>query len=159
MTGLLVDSLCADLTSFVPGRLLDDDGIILVRFRGGAKAVLHCSQIAIGEGNNLNLRVFGERGSLEWRQEVPNRLLVKWPDRPAEILSRGNAYLGAAAAGVTRVPAGHPEGYLEAFANVYREAFRAIEAKIEGRTVPVDCSSSAYGEQQSEAAAIRVTFQ
>lgn len=138
ITGLRIAELCADLTAFVPGRRLDDDGNILVRYRGGAKGVLHASQISVGEENNLNIRVYGEKAGLEWKQEHPNELIVKYPDRPAEIWRRGNGYVGPEAAKVTRIPAGHPEGYLEAFGNVYREAFRAIAAEVEGKRLPRD---------------------
>jgi predicted dehydrogenase len=99
---------------------------------------LHASQIAVGDENNLNLRVYGEKAGLEWHQEHPNELLVKYPDRPAEIWRRGNGYDGDAAKKCTRIPAGHPEGYLEAFANVYAEAFRAIAAEVEGKPPPRD---------------------
>jgi predicted dehydrogenase len=136
ITGLRISEMCADLTRFVPGRKLDDDGNILVRYQGGAKGVLHASQISVGEENNLNIRVYGEKAGLEWKQEHPNELIVKYPDRPAEIWRRGNAYVGAEAKSVTRIPAGHPEGYLEAFGNLYREAFRAIAAEVAGRPVP-----------------------
>ena len=138
ITGLPIDSLCADLTTFVRGRKLDDDGNILVRFRGGAKGVMHASQISVGDENNLNIRVYGERAGLEWHQEHPNELVVKFPDLPRQIWRRGNGYVGAAAQGCTRIPAGHPEGYLEAFANIYREAFRAIAAETAGRKPPKD---------------------
>jgi predicted dehydrogenase len=138
ITGLRIKELCADLTAFVPGRPLDDDGNLLVRYEGGAKGVLHASQISVGEENNLNIRVYGEKGGLEWRQEHPNELLVKYPDRATEIWRRGNGYVGEAAKKFTRVPAGHPEGYLEAFGNIYREAFRAIRAELAGQPQPKD---------------------
>ena len=138
ITGLRIDSLCAELTTFVKGRKLDDDGNMLVRYKGGARGVLYASQISIGEENNLAIRVYGAKAGLEWHQEHPNELKVKYPDRPAEIWRRGNGYLGEAAKRATRIPPGHPEGYLEAFANVYLEAFRAIEAEIEGRPAPMD---------------------
>ncbi|MEJ1097040.1 MULTISPECIES: Gfo/Idh/MocA family oxidoreductase [unclassified Pseudoxanthomonas] len=138
VTGLRITELCADLTAFVPGRRLDDDGNLLLRFEGGARGVLHSSQIAVGEENNLSLRVYGSEASLEWQQEHPNELVVKYPDRPREILRRGNGYVGEAAQGVTRIPAGHPEGYLEAFANLYREAFRAIALEVAGEPLPDD---------------------
>lgn len=138
ITGLKIDRLCADLTTFVPGRKLDDDVSILLRFQGGAKGILHASQIAVGEENNLNIRVWGEKAGLEWRQEHPNELVVKYPDKPAEVWRRGNGYVGDAAKAVTRIPAGHPEGYLEAFGNLYRDAFRAIAAEVEGRKIPTD---------------------
>jgi predicted dehydrogenase len=138
ISGLHISELCADLTTFVKGRKLDDDGNILVRFQGGAKGVLHASQISVGDENNLNIRVYGEKAALEWYQEHPNELTVKYPDKPREIWRRGNGYVGARAGGFTRIPAGHPEGYLEAFGNVYREAFRAIEAEVAGQAQPKD---------------------
>jgi predicted dehydrogenase len=138
VTGLRIAELCADLTTFVPGRRLDDDGNLLLRFEGGARGVLHSSQIAVGEENKLSLRVYGNEASLEWQQEHPNELVVKYPDRPREILRRGNGYVGEDAQRVTRIPAGHPEGYLEAFANLYREAFRAIAAEVAGEPPPDD---------------------
>jgi predicted dehydrogenase len=138
VTGLHIAELCADLTTFVPGRKLDDDGNLLVRYRGGAKGVLHASQISAGEENNLTLRVYGEKGGLEWRQEHPNELVVKYPDRPSELWRRGNGYVGATAKKFTRIPAGHPEGYLEAFGNLYQEIFRAVAAEVNGQPPPDD---------------------
>jgi predicted dehydrogenase len=138
MTGLQIEELCADLTTFVRGRKLDDDGNVLLRYRGGAKGVLHASQISVGEENNLNIRIYGEKGGLEWHQEHPNELIVKYPDRPSEIWRRGNGYVGDEAKRVTRIPPGHPEGYLEAFGNIYREAFRAIAALHAGQKLPRD---------------------
>ena len=136
ITGLRIEELCADLSSFVRGRKLDDDGNVLVRYEGGAKGVLHSSQICGGDENNLNIRVYGSRASLEWHQEHPNELVLKFPDQPRQIWRRGNGYVGNEAKRFTRVPFGHPEGYLEAFANIYREAFRAITAEVEGRPIP-----------------------
>jgi predicted dehydrogenase len=136
ITGLRIESLCADVTSFVPGRVLEDDANILVRYKGGAKGVMHASQIAVGEENDLNIRVHGEKASLEWHQEQPNELVMKFPDRPRQIWRRGNSYIGATAKKFTRIPFGHPEGYLEAFGNVYLEAFRAISAEVEGKPMP-----------------------
>jgi predicted dehydrogenase len=136
ITGLEIEELCADLTTFVKGRKLDDDGNVLVRYKGGAKGVLHASQICVGDENNLNIRVYGTRSSLEWHQEHPNELIVKFPDAPRQVWRRGNGYVGKAAAQVTRIPAGHPEGYLEGFANIYREVFRGVSAEVEGRRVP-----------------------
>ncbi len=138
ITGLEISELCADLTSFVPGRRLDDDGNVLVRFKGGAKGILHASQISVGEENNLNIRIYGEKAGLEWHQEHPNELLVKYPDQPMQTWRRGNGYVADIAKKFTRIPAGHPEGYLEAFANVYQEAFRAIRAEIAGKKMPND---------------------
>jgi predicted dehydrogenase len=138
ITGLHIDSLCADLTTFVKGRALDDDGNILVRFKGGAKGIIHASQISVGEENNLNIRVYGTKAGLEWHQEHPNQLIVKYPNKPNEVWGRGNGYVGKAASAFTRTPSGHPEGYLEAFGNIYREAFRAIRAEVAGEKIPAD---------------------
>jgi predicted dehydrogenase len=120
ITGLKITELAADATRFVEGRALDDDINVLVRLEGGAKGVLHASQISVGEENNLNIRVYGEKGGLEWHQREPNTLQVKHLDRPIELFRTGQGYLGAAAKRATRTPAGHPEGYLEAFSNIYR---------------------------------------
>lgn len=133
ITGLQIKELAADLTAFVPGRRLDDDANILLRFEGGAKGVLHASQISVGEENGLNIRVYGELGGLEWHQQEPNTLLLKWPDRAVEVLRTGMGYLGASAAAGTRIPPGHPEGYLEAFANIYRNFSGHLRAVLEGR--------------------------
>lgn len=133
ITGLRIKELAADLSTFVEGRRLDDDANILLRFEGGAKGILHASQISTGEENNLNIRVYGELGGLEWRQQEPNTLLLKWPDRPVEMLRAGMGYLGSSAAASTRIPPGHPEGYLEAFANIYRNFAGHLRAVIDGR--------------------------
>jgi len=138
ITGLKIKELAADATTFVAGRLLDDDINVLLRFAGGAKGVLHASQISVGEENNLNIRVYGETGGLEWHQKEPNTLLVKWPDRPAEIYRTASGYLGAAAKSATRTPGAHPEGYLEAFANIYRNFAEHIRAVQEGRKLAPD---------------------
>ena len=136
ITGLEIEELCADLSTFVKGRKLDDDGNVLVRYKGGAKGVLHASQICVGDENNLNIRVYGTRAALEWHQESPNDLVVKFPNLPSQIWRRGNLYTCEQAKRFSRIPPGHPEGYLEAFANIYREAFRAIAAEVEGKRVP-----------------------
>ena len=136
ITDLEIDTLCADLTTFVKGRKLDDDGNVLVRYKGGAKGILHSSQISIGDENMLNIRVYGTKAGIEWRQEFPNELVVKYADKPRETWRRGNDYLSPSVAPFTRIPAGHPEGYLEAFANIYLEAFRAIEAEVSGKKQP-----------------------
>jgi predicted dehydrogenase len=136
ITGLEIEELCADLTTFVRGRKLDDDGNVLVRYKGGAKGVLHASQVCVGDENNLNIRVYGARAALEWHQESPNELVVKYPNKPSQVWRRGNLYVGDEAKRFARIPPGHPEGYLEAFANVYREAFLAIAAVVQGRPVP-----------------------
>lgn len=136
ITGLHLAELCADLTTFVPGRLLDDDGNVLLRFVGGAKGILHSSQISVGDENNLNIRVYGTKAALEWHQEFPNELVVKFPDQPRQIWRRGNGYLAPELSAFTRIPAGHPEGYLEAFGNIYLEAFKAIRAEVSGKKIP-----------------------
>jgi predicted dehydrogenase len=136
ITGLEIEELCADLSTFVKGRKLDDDGNVLVRYKGGAKGVLHASQICVGDENDLNIRVYGTKAALEWRQEHPNELVVKYPDKPRQDWRRGNGYDGKEAKRFTRIPAGHPEGYLEAFGNIYLEAFVGIAAEVEGRAIP-----------------------
>ncbi len=136
ITGLRISELCADLTTFVEGRPLEDDGSVLLRFDNGARGILHASQVSIDEENGLNIRVYGTAGGLEWHQEEPNTLLVKWPDRPRQVLRTGRGYaepLCAGAAAATRLPAGHPEGYLEAFAVIYRNFARVVRAHAEGR--------------------------
>lgn len=134
VTGLRVESLCADLTSFVPGRGVDDDANLLIRFAGGARGILSASQVCIGHENDLSLRVYGTRASLCWRQEEPNHLVLKPDGQPERTYRRGNAYIGPAAKGATRLPSGHPEAFIEAFANVYRAAAADIRA---GRPSPV----------------------
>lgn len=119
VTGLALESICADLTIFVPGRRLDDDGNVLLRFRNGARGVLIASQIEVGCENDLRLRVFGSTGTLAWHQEDPNRLLHAPIDGPTRVLTRGSPWLGEAARRATRLPTGHPEAFIEAFANVY----------------------------------------
>ena len=126
VTGLELEALCADLTTFVPGRRLDDDANVLLRFAGGARGVLIASQIEVGEENDLRIRVYGERGSLTWHQEDPNALILKTLDGPTQILTRGNAYLGPRASAATRTPPGHPEAFLEAFGNIYTALADAI---------------------------------
>ena len=135
VTGLELESICADLTTFVEGRQLDDDGNLLMRFQGGAKGVLIASQIQIGGENDVRLRVFGTKGGIEWHQENPNYLEYNPIDAPRQILTRGSDYLCAAAQKATRIPAGHPEAFLEAFANVYIGAAEAIHAKLENRAL------------------------
>lgn len=138
VTGLSISELAADLTTFVKGRKLDDDGNVLLRFKGGAKGVLHTSQISVGEENNLNLRIYGEKGGLEWHQKEPNTLLLKWADQPMQVYRTANGYLGAAARAAGRTPPAHPEGYLEAFANIYKHFAQAIRARGEGRKLAKD---------------------
>ena len=138
VTGLAVTELCADLTAFVPGRPLDDDGNVLLRFDNGARGILFASQVAVGEENGLKLRVYGERGGLEWSQMEPNSLIVRWPDRPAELRRTGAPGVSPAAATATRLPAGHPEGFLEAFAVIYRNFATALRARLDGQEPPAD---------------------
>jgi len=121
-----IEAVCADLSTFVPGRRVDDDARMLLRLAGGAKGTLICSQIACGEENRLSLRIYGAQAGLEWHQEEPNTLWFKPARRPWERWRTGHSYLGAAARAATRVPPGHPEGYLEAFANIYRDFMQDI---------------------------------
>jgi len=138
VTGLEATELCAELSTFVEGRRLDDDAQILLRYRGGARGMLWASQVAPGNENALKLRVYGTRGGLEWRQEQPNQLLWSPLGEAPRVLARGAAGANAAAARVTRIPAGHPEGYLEAFATIYAEAAAAIRARRDGLPQPPD---------------------
>jgi predicted dehydrogenase len=126
VTGRPIEAICADLTSFVQGRRLDDDAHMLLRLAGGAKGTLICSQVACGEENRLSLRLYGSQAGLEWHQEEPNTLLFKPAGRPWERLRTGHSYMCAAARAATRVPPGHPEGYLEAFANLYRSFMQDV---------------------------------
>lgn len=131
ISGLEMQELCADLTTLVKGRKLDDDGNVLVRFKGGARGVLYASQISAGEENALRIRVYGEKGGLEWAQEEPNTLILKWADRPREILRAGTGHLSPQAAAACRLPSGHPEGFIEAFANIYRNFAVALADRID----------------------------
>ena len=132
ITGLKITEMCADISTFVPGRLLDDDGNVLLHFEGGAKGILHASQIAAGEENNLNIRIYGEKGGLEWRQMEPNTLIAKWLDKPTQLIRTGVGNLSPEAQAATRIPGGHPEGYLEAFANIYKNFAHCVQARIAG---------------------------
>ncbi|MGC4102049.1 Gfo/Idh/MocA family protein [Ferruginibacter sp.] len=134
ISGLQVTAICSNLNIVVPGRLLDDDGAALLKFNNGATGVLMATQIAAGEENNVKIRVYGEKGGLEWKQEDANSLIVKWLDKPAEIYRTGGGYNSSFAAHNTRTPAGHPEGYLEAFGNLYRNFALTLLAKINGET-------------------------
>lgn len=127
-TGTPVESLYADLASIVAGRTLDDDCQVLLRFTGGARGVLLASQIAAGERNGLHLRIWGERGGLDWHQEQPDRLTINWANAPSQVLFAGSGYLSGPARRSGRVPAGHPEGFIEALANLYRDYAEAIRA-------------------------------
>ncbi len=137
ITGLKITHLCADLNAMVPGRALDDDGNVLLKFDNGAAGVLMASQVAAGEENALKIRIYGENGGLEWAQQEPNTLLVKWLDKPTQILRAGtNGFVGAEAIFNARTPGGHPEGYLEAFANLSRNFALTLSARLDGTKVP-----------------------
>lgn len=135
ITGLKITELCADLNIMVEGRHLDDDGNVLLKFENGAAGVLMASQVAAGEENALKIRVYGEKGGLEWAQHEPNTLILKWLDQPAQILRAGanyGAHLSSFATANCRTPGGHPEGYLEAFANIYKNFALTLSARIDG---------------------------
>ena len=136
ITGLEIEEMCSELTAFIPGRELDDDGNNLIRFEGGAKGIIYASQISNGDENALNIRVYGTKASLEWHQEDPNDLIVKYANAPRKIYRRGNDYLGEAAQNNSRTPFAHPEGFIEAFANIYLAAAEAISDKIDGISPP-----------------------
>ncbi len=133
LTGLEIESLCADLTAHVDGRPLDDDGSLLLRYQGGARGVLVASQISTGLENDLRVRISGTLGTLEWHQEQPSRLLHRPHDGPLRVLTRGAPWLHESARRASRLPAGHPEGFIEAFANVYAGVAADIRARLEGR--------------------------
>lgn len=132
VSGLEVTHLCANINTVVEGRLLDDDGAAFLKFNNGATGVLMATQIAAGEENNVKIRVYGEKGGVEWKQEDANTLLVKWLDKPTEVYRTGGGYNSSYAVHNTRVPAGHPEGYLEAFGNLYRNFILTVRAKMNG---------------------------
>jgi len=138
ISGLKITDLCADLNIVVEGRALDDDGSVLLKFENGASGVLVASQVAAGEENNLLIKVYGEKGGLEWHQHEPNTLLVKWLDKPAEIYRAGQAYLSPVAKNNCRTPGGHPEGYLEAFANIYKNFALTLLAKMDNTPIQND---------------------
>ena len=133
VTGQKVVELCAELSTFCTGRLNDDDGVAILHYDGGMKGVLTASQIARGEANNINIRVYGEKGGMEWHQQDPNYLILKWSDRPRETIDVGaNTFLGDFALWNVRTPAGHPEGFFEAFANIYRNFTQTVMALNSG---------------------------
>ena len=132
ISGMKIHELCADLHTHVDGRMLDDDGSVMLRFEGGARGLLYASQISAGEENNLRIRIYGEYGGLEWAQQDPNDLIIKWLDRPMQILRTASPGLYPEAEAHARIPAGHPEGYIEAFANIYRNFAHCIQARIHG---------------------------
>ncbi len=136
ITGLEIEEMCSELTAFIPGRELDDDGNNLIRFEGGAKGIIYASQISNGDENALNIRVYGTKASLEWHQEDPNDLIVKYANAPRKIYRRGNDYLSEAANSNSRTPFAHPEGFIEAFANIYLAAHQAISDQIDGNPAP-----------------------
>ena len=135
ITGLKVTELCAALNIVVEGRMLDDDGGVFLKFDNGATGVLTATQISAGEENNLFIKVYGENGGLEWHQQEPNTLLVKWLDKPTEIVRAGMGYMSPIAKHNSRTPGGHPEGYLEAFGNIYRNFALTLSARLNGETV------------------------
>jgi len=136
ITGLQIDTLCADLSNFVPSNELEDDGNLLIHYQGGARGILYASQISAGEENPLAIRVYGTKGGLEWRQEDPNYLWIKNTDGTQTRLSKGNGNLCPEAIAAARLIWGHPDGFIEAFANIYRAAFQAMRAQLAGRKVP-----------------------
>lgn len=140
VTGSKITDICAELNTMVEGRVLDDDGAVMLKFDNGAKGVLMASQVAAGEENGIRIRVYGEHGGVEWYQHEPNTLLVKWLDKPTQIYRAGGNnghYLSPMAIHNCRTPAGHPEGYLEAFANIYRNFALTLGCKMDGKT-PTD---------------------
>ena len=139
VTGLRIESLAAELTSFVPGRRLDDNAQMMLRLEGGARGGLWSSQVAVGQENGLRLRVYGETGGLEWSQENPNALRITRIGAPSQTMTRGGPATHPAAAYATRIPAGHPEGYLEAFAQLYRDFADQIEAHADNRAPDAAC--------------------
>ncbi|MDX1638454.1 MAG: Gfo/Idh/MocA family oxidoreductase [Balneolaceae bacterium] len=132
ITGLQIESLIADINTFVEGRKLEDDANVLVHYKGGARGILYCSQVSVGEENSLRIRAYGTDAAIEWKQEDPNYLHVLYPDGPEETYKRGNPYLSDAAAQNTRIPPGHPEGFIEAFANIYVNFASTLEARLSG---------------------------
>jgi predicted dehydrogenase len=154
VTGLQIESLCADLTTFVPSRRLDDDGNLLLRFTNGARGVLIASQIETGNENDIRLRVFGERGMLDWRQEDPNHLIHAPIDGPRMILTRNSPWLSDAAKRACRLPAGHPEAFIEAFANLYVGVATDIRARL-ADGVPASLAEADYPRVEDGARGVR----
>lgn len=141
ITGLEISEVCADVSIYVDGRLLDDDANVLLHFNNGAKGILHCSQISVGVENGLNIRIYGEKGGLEWHQQEPNSLVARQIDQSMQVIRTGVGDLYDSTQAHTRLPAGHPEGYLEAFANIYRNfalAIRAFSQPDSGEPNPFD---------------------
>ena len=130
ISGLHITHICAQLNTIVQGRALDDDGSVLLKFENDASGVLVATQVAAGEENNLSIKIYGEKGGMEWNQQEPNTLLVKWLNKPAEIFRAGSGYLSSVAKNNCRTPGGHPEGYLEAFANIYKNFALTLSARV-----------------------------
>lgn len=147
VTGLEVDTLCSDLSTFVEGRSLDDDGSVLMRFKGGAKGIIHASEVYTGEENRFSLKVCGAKGSFVWNQETPDELTVKTNDAPMQTLRRGWAGNVPEIGKFIRIPAGHPEGFLEAFANIYSEFANAVDARLNGKSYQADFPTADDGLQ------------
>lgn len=133
ISGLKITQLCADINIVVEGRKLDDDGNVLLKFDNGANGILVATQIATGEENGLKIKIYGEKGGLEWHQMEPNSLIIKWSNAPTQIYRTGNGYLSNIAMANSRTPSGHPEGYLEAFANLYKNFALTLSSKLEGK--------------------------
>ena len=139
ITGERVEELCAELNTFVDGRPVDDDAAAFLHYTNGLRGVLHATQIATGEENRIVIRVYGEKGCFEWHQMEPNTMIARWGDRPTEIIRTGNGYMCDLAKWNTRIPGGHPEGFIEAFANIYRNFTGTIRAKAAGKTPQPEC--------------------
>ena len=154
VTGLEIESVCADLTTFVPGRRLDDDANLLLRFAGGARGVLVASQIEVGHENDIRLRVFGERGTLDWRQEEPNHLVHSPIDGPRVILTRNSPWLSDAAKRACRLPPGHPEAFIEAFANLYAGVAVDLRSRLAGNG-PASREAADYPRVEEGARGVR----
>ena len=142
ITGLEIEELSADIHTFVKGRLLDDNAQIMLRFKGGAKGALWSSQVAVGNENNLKIRIYGENGGIEWRQEDPNYLYYTEFGHPTQRVTRGSGNVSKEAKDVTRIPPGHPEGYLEGFANIYNDVYKKLYAQINNQNY--DDSNDCY---------------
>ncbi len=142
ISGLHITHLCAQLNTVVAGRTLDDDGSVLLKFENEASGVLIATQVAAGEENNLSIKIYGEKGGLEWNQQEPNTLLVKWLDKPAEIYRAGSGYLSEVAKNNCRTPGGHPEGYLEAFGNIYKNFALTLSARV--NNIPIETEFPDY---------------
>ena len=140
ITGLKVQEVCADLNAFVPGRPIDDDGAAFMRYENGVVGTLTASQIAAGEENNIRIRIYGDKGGLEWQQQEPNTLLAKWTDKPTEVIRMGNnGFISDTAKMNTRTPGGHPEGFIEAFANIYRNFAHTVMSIKKGEQPREEC--------------------